>query len=119
VGSLNNLADIRHRVQVGLILQSLLGCADDDTVSAAGKRNKADADDGADAAPARTPTKILVFAHHRAVLDQLQRMLEGADAAFKALVGYVRIDGEDPPKLRHERQLAFHHDSTKQARAAA
>lgn len=53
--------------------------------------------------------KVLVFAHHRAVVDQLQCFFNGELASCKMpAIGSVRIDGMDPPQRRLEQQKAFH-----------
>ena len=41
--------------------------------------------------------KVLMFAHHKIILDGLEESL------IKKKAKYMRIDGSVPPKKRHER----------------
>ncbi len=50
--------------------------------------------------------KLVVFAHHRAVLDRLQAALEGGGGGGGP-VGLVRLDGETPMAARVERLRRF------------
>ena len=45
--------------------------------------------------------KFLVFAHHKSVIDELQKFLT------QKKVGHVRIDGKVSQEARHERVKAF------------
>ena len=45
--------------------------------------------------------KFLVFAHHKSVMDEIQKYLN------QKKIGHVRIDGSVPPEKRHERVKAF------------
>ncbi len=49
--------------------------------------------------------KFLVFAHHMVMLDGLQKFAE------KQKIGFVRIDGQVKPELRHERVKQFQYDN--------
>lgn len=48
--------------------------------------------------------KFLVFAHHKAVMDELQKFLQ------QKKIGHVRIDGKVTTENRHERVKAFQED---------
>lgn len=67
--------------------------------------------------------KVLLFAYHRSVMQKLQCFLEGEleqrNVPKAPPTGYVRIDGEDPPRVRHMRQQQFHSDPTKRVRTRA
>jgi hypothetical protein len=52
--------------------------------------------------------KLLLFAHHRTVMNQLQEFLDGHLDGFKGpYVPYIRIDGNCEHNLRHELQRKF------------
>ena len=48
--------------------------------------------------------KFLIFAHHKAVIDELQKFLQ------QKKIGHVRIDGKVTTENRHERVKAFQED---------
>lgn len=52
-------------------------------------------------------SKLLVFAHHRAVMDNL----EGAFRAMRIVTGFIRIDGTTPSLERFERCKRFQTDA--------
>lgn len=71
------------------------------------------------AAAASPPPKVLIFAHHRTVMDRLHMFLQGYDAAagdgdglrqVRRAVGHVRIDGSTEHSLRAELQQRFKSD---------
>lgn len=71
------------------------------------------------AAGSAPPPKVLLFAHHRTVMDRLHMHLQGYDAAGQAAaelrqvrpaVGHVRIDGSTEHSLRAEMQHHFNND---------
>lgn len=49
--------------------------------------------------------KLVVFAHHRRVLNALQRLLERERVAF------IRLDGSTPHALRHAQVRRFRQES--------
>ena len=53
---------------------------------------------------AENGAKFLVFAHHQAVMDELQNCLQSKK------VGHVRIDGKVQAEIRHDRVTAFQTD---------
>jgi hypothetical protein len=56
--------------------------------------------------------KVLVFAHHKSVMNALSRFLEGKMDGFRgSAVRYVRIDGETPEELRATLRRDFRDDS--------
>jgi hypothetical protein len=60
----------------------------------------------------RQRRKVLVFAHHRSVMNALSRFLEGKMEGFRGqAVRYVRIDGETPDEMRAALRRDFQNDS--------
>ena len=49
--------------------------------------------------------KFLIFAHHKTVIDEIQKYLQ------QKKIGHVRIDGKVSQEARHERVKAFQEDS--------
>lgn len=65
------------------------------------------------------PAKVLLFAHHRTVMDRLHMFLQGYDIAqreggelrrVREAVGHVRIDGSTEHGLRATLQQQFRDD---------
>jgi hypothetical protein len=59
----------------------------------------------------RRQRKVLLFAHHRSVMNALSRFLEGKMEGFRgSAVRYVRIDGETPDEMRAALRRDFQND---------